>query len=41
MKIGIIGGAAGLLAAWLLEDDYEVTLFERDDRLGGHAHTIP
>ena len=41
MKIGIIGGgAAGLLSAWLLENDYEVTLFEQSDRLGGHAHTV-
>ncbi|WP_109208900.1 MULTISPECIES: FAD-dependent oxidoreductase [Microbacterium] len=41
MRIGIIGGgAAGLASAWLLERDHEVTLFERDDRLGGHAHTV-
>ncbi|MCC2032464.1 FAD-dependent oxidoreductase [Microbacterium allomyrinae] len=41
MRIGIIGGgAAGLAAAWLLEEDHEVTLFEKDGRLGGHAHTI-
>lgn len=41
MRIGIIGGgAAGLSSAWLLEQDHDVTLFERDLRLGGHAHTI-
>ena len=41
MKIGIVGGgAAGLTSAWLLGDQHEVTLFEADDRLGGHAHTI-
>jgi predicted NAD/FAD-binding protein len=41
MRIGIIGGgAAGLAAAWLLEHDHDVTLFEKDDRLGGHAHTL-
>ncbi len=41
MKIGIIGGgAAGLTSAWLLDAEHEVTLFEKDDRLGGHAHTI-
>lgn len=40
MKIGIIGaGAAGLVATWLLEKDFEVILFEQNDRLGGHAHT--
>ena len=41
MRIGIIGGgAAGLTTAWLLSEQHEVTLFEKDDRLGGHAHTI-
>jgi predicted NAD/FAD-binding protein len=41
MRIGIIGGgAAGLTTAWLLERDHDVTLFEKDDRLGGHAHTV-
>jgi predicted NAD/FAD-binding protein len=41
MRIGIIGGgASGLATAWLLNDHHEVTLFERQDRLGGHAHTI-
>ncbi|WP_426518290.1 FAD-dependent oxidoreductase [Diaminobutyricibacter sp. McL0618] len=41
MRIGIIGGgAAGLATAWLLEQHHDVTLFEKDDRLGGHAHTV-
>ena len=41
MRIGVIGGgAAGLTTAWLLDGDHDVTVFERDDRLGGHAHTI-
>lgn len=41
MRIGIIGaGGAGLTSAWLLEQDHDVTLFEADARLGGHAHTI-
>ncbi len=41
MKIGIIGGgAAGLMAAWLLEADHDVTLFECEDRLGGHINTV-
>ena len=30
---------AGLAAAWLLARRYEVLLFERDPRLGGHTHT--
>ncbi len=42
LRIGIIGaGAAGLSTAWMLDKDrYEVTLFEAQDRLGGHAHTV-
>src|SRR5258707_12412965 len=41
MRIGILGaGVAGLTAAWLLSDEHEVTVFEKQDRLGGHAHTI-
>jgi predicted NAD/FAD-binding protein len=36
----VIGsGIAGLTAAYLLQRRYEVTLFEADGRLGGHAHT--
>ncbi len=41
MKIGIIGGGiAGLAAAWMLQEHHSVTLFEQQDRLGGHADTI-
>ncbi len=41
MKIGIIGGGtAGLTAAWLLEQDHEIVLFERHDQLGGHVDTL-
>ena len=32
-------GVAGLTAAYLLQRRYDVTLFESDNRLGGHAHT--
>jgi uncharacterized protein len=32
-------GVAGLTAAHLLQRTHDVTLFEADDRLGGHAHT--
>ena len=33
-------GIAGLSAAWLLSKRHDVTLYEADDRLGGHANTI-
>lgn len=39
-RIAVIGsGVAGLTAAYLLSQRHRVTLFEADDRLGGHAHT--
>jgi predicted NAD/FAD-binding protein len=41
MKIGIVGGgAAGLTLAWLLQENHEVWLFEREPRLGGHADPV-
>lgn len=33
------GGISGLTAAYLLQRTHHVTLFEADDRVGGHAHT--
>jgi predicted NAD/FAD-binding protein len=41
MKVAVIGaGGAGLTTAWLLDGSHTVTLYEKEDRLGGHAHTI-
>jgi len=40
LNVAVIGaGIAGLSAAWLLSGKHQVTLFEADHRLGGHAHT--
>ncbi len=40
-KIAVVGaGIAGLSAAWLLGQKHDVTIFEAEDRLGGHANTV-
>ncbi|WP_260606565.1 NAD(P)/FAD-dependent oxidoreductase [Streptomyces sp. WAC08241] len=39
-KVAVVGaGVAGLTAAYVLSSAREVTLYEADGRLGGHAHT--
>ena len=41
MNIGIIGaGVAGLTAAHLLSEKHNVTLIEKQKRIGGHTNTI-
>jgi predicted NAD/FAD-binding protein len=41
MRIAIVGsGIAGLTCAHVLGPHHDVTLFEADDRLGGHSNTV-
>ncbi len=41
MKIAIVGaGISGLTAWYLLRRHHEVTLFEANDWIGGHTHTV-
>lgn len=40
LDIAVVGaGISGLSAAWLLSQAHDVTLYEAEPRLGGHAHT--
>ena len=40
-KVAIIGtGISGLACAYFLQHDYDLTIFEKDDRIGGHSHTV-
>ena len=40
-RLAIIGsGIAGMGAAYLLRNHYDVTVFEKDSRIGGHTNTI-
>jgi hypothetical protein len=41
LNIAIIGsGISGLSAAWLLSARHDVTVYERDTRIGGHSNTV-
>ncbi|MEG3619635.1 FAD-dependent oxidoreductase [Magnetovibrio sp. PR-2] len=41
LKIAVVGtGIAGMSAAWLLSQNHDVTVFEKDDRIGGHTNTV-
>lgn len=41
MKIAIVGtGISGMVAAYLLHRDHEITVFEAGDHIGGHTNTV-
>ncbi|HTC19119.1 MAG TPA: FAD-dependent oxidoreductase [Stellaceae bacterium] len=41
LDIAVIGtGISGMAAAWLLSARHRVTVYEKDDRLGGHTNTV-
>jgi predicted NAD/FAD-binding protein len=40
-KIAIIGtGISGLSSAWFLRNQADITLFEKENRIGGHTNTV-
>ena len=40
MKIAIVGaGISGNTIAHLLHKEHKITVFEKNDRIGGHSHT--
>lgn len=41
MRIAVIGsGISGMVSAYLLSQDHDIVLYEADNRIGGHTHTI-
>ncbi len=41
-RIAIVGtGISGLVSAYRLHDEHEITVFEASDRIGGHTNTVP
>lgn len=41
LNIAVIGtGIAGMSAAWLLNREHSVTVYEKNDRIGGHSNTV-
>ncbi|MDD8046386.1 MAG: NAD(P)-binding protein, partial [Verrucomicrobiota bacterium] len=40
-SLAVIGtGISGLASAWLLQQKYDIEVFEKEDYVGGHTHTV-
>ena len=40
-RVAVIGsGISGLTAAYRLQEDVDITVYEKDDWVGGHTHTV-
>ena len=40
-KIAVVGtGIAGMSAAWLLNQGHDITVYEKEPRIGGHSNTV-
>ncbi|MDJ0883706.1 MAG: FAD-dependent oxidoreductase, partial [Desulfobacterales bacterium] len=41
LDVAVIGGGvSGITAAYLLQQRHRVSLYERNDYVGGHTHTV-
>ncbi len=41
VPVAMVGsGVAGIVSAYLLQRKHQVTLFEKNDYVGGHTHTV-
>lgn len=41
LNIAVVGsGVAGIVAAYLLQRNHQVTVYEKNDYVGGHTHTV-
>jgi uncharacterized protein len=40
-KVAIVGsGISGMASAWFLNPEYDITIFEKENRTGGHSNTV-